>query len=214
MRLQSRIHLALLLGIFLLAGCGGGTAEFSGSIKGQAFNPTGTVFAYMDTAKSGTARPLVIVATWVSVDPLRSFDDYGSEHKLALQKEFANKDALVFAFLDSGNAKIGTTYLTNANLQGWLGLDANKGDAHEPSQLNNSRQAQLNLRVILSKLDLSSAYPMVEGELCFFFGTELVRATFSTPIYVQDADLKKAKATLLALAEKSSFANERPLLAQ
>lgn len=98
--------------VFLLAalatamGCRFGEAHFTTSFDGVAFDPGGTVFAYLDERDADLVEdpdPRVVVAmTWIVFDPQSDLNDLDGPSLSAMSHELAVRDTLVLVFPHQG----------------------------------------------------------------------------------------------------------------
>jgi len=118
----SRLFAALALAaVAATSGCRFGQAAFTGNIDGRAFDPTGTVFAYVDEHDDALVqdkRPRVVVAmTWIVFDPERDLNDVDGSTLEDMAHEMRLRDALALVFDDQGVLSSGQTHegISDAN---------------------------------------------------------------------------------------------------
>ena len=93
------------------SGCRFGEAHFDGSIQGRTFDPTGTVFAYVDAHDDNLVedrRPRVAVAmTWIAFNPAGDLNDLDGAALEGYGHELRLRDTLSLVFDDQGALKAG-----------------------------------------------------------------------------------------------------------
>lgn len=117
MRVTARLSLLMAAGalaVLSLTGCRFGSAGFSGDFDGRAFDPGGTVFAYVDEhddALATEARPRVaIVMTWIVFDPGADLNDFSGSELEDMKHEAELRDAFALVFDDQGDITSGASF--------------------------------------------------------------------------------------------------------
>lgn len=97
-----------------LTGCRFGEARFTTSFDDTAFDPGGTVFAYLDERDADLVEdqdPRVVVAmTWIVFDPQSDLNDLDGAALSAMAHEMAVRDALVLVFDRQGDVDAGEEF--------------------------------------------------------------------------------------------------------
>ncbi len=105
--LRSSLLLSVVCSLILLSGCRFGGASFTGDLGGQAFEPGGTVFAYVDESDDNFVaedRPrVVVVMTWIVFDPTLELNDRSGSDLEDMSHEAALRDAMALVFDDQGD---------------------------------------------------------------------------------------------------------------
>ena len=114
MRSKVMVAAASLLAACGLCGCRFGEAGFSGDLGGRAFDPGGTVFAYVDKRDDNLveeARPRVaVVMTWLIFDPQGDLNDLEGSELEDHKHELRLRDAIALVFADQGQLVPGTQF--------------------------------------------------------------------------------------------------------
>lgn len=98
----------------LLTGCHFGEARFEGDLGDRAFDPGGTVFAYVDARDDNLveeARPrVVVVMTWLAFNPEGDLNDLEGSALEDYKHELQLRDALALVFDDQAEVLPGATF--------------------------------------------------------------------------------------------------------
>lgn len=106
--------IALMSVALLAAGCHFGEARFDGDLGGRAFDPGGTVFAYVDAHDDNLveeARPrVVVVMTWIAFDPEGDLNHLQGAELEDYKHELRLRDALALVFDDQADVVAGESF--------------------------------------------------------------------------------------------------------
>jgi hypothetical protein len=96
------------------AGCRFGEAQFQSTVTGRSFDPTGTVFAYLDATDDNLEidkDPRVAVAlTWIVFDPTSDLNDLDGSALADYSHELKLRDALALVFDHQSLVTAGATF--------------------------------------------------------------------------------------------------------
>ena len=100
--------------VVALAGCRTGATHFDSTVSGRAFDPAGTVFAYLDAHDDALVEdknPRVAVAmTWIIFDPNSDLNDLEGSALADYSHELKLRDALSLVFAAQGDVKAGAKF--------------------------------------------------------------------------------------------------------
>lgn len=93
----------------VLSACRFGQAQFTSTLEGRTFDPTGTVFSYLDATDAAGATdddpPVAIGMTWAVFDPASDLNDLDGAGLEELRHEIALRDAFSLVFAKQGKMK-------------------------------------------------------------------------------------------------------------
>ena len=94
-----------------VTGCRTGDASFESTVPGRAFDPNGTVFAYLDEHDDNLVKddnPRVVVAmTWVIFDPQGDLNDLEGSALEEMKHELVLRDAVSLVFAEQKGVDAG-----------------------------------------------------------------------------------------------------------
>lgn len=105
----------LVLLVVALAGCRYGSAGFEGTLGDRPFEPTGTVFSYVDARDEALAvdddadPPVAIAMTWLVFDPTADLGDEDGARLAALAHELRLRDALSLVVARQSLVEVGAS---------------------------------------------------------------------------------------------------------
>jgi hypothetical protein len=102
MRAHSLLAVGLVACVVASTGCRYGQASFTSTVPGRAFEPDGTVFAYLDEHDSALVEDkdprVVVVATWIIFDPTGDLNDLEGSALEEMRHELTLRDAFALVF--------------------------------------------------------------------------------------------------------------------
>jgi hypothetical protein len=170
--------LATTIALALVSGCRFGQAGFEGSLGERAFDPSGTVFGYLDARDDNlderdTSR-VGVAMTWLIFDPTSDLNDLPGDELENYRHELRLRDALSLVFADSGAVTPGATFESVVEGGSELGDGALRARIHlAPERLTASSTyagfvpygARRKVNVSLDEARLLEDGPLLSGSI-------------------------------------------------
>ena len=166
----------LLLLVLLSGGCRFGAAEFGTDLDDVVFDPSGTVFSYLDARDNDLVEdtdPRVAVAlTWIVFDPASDLSDKDGASLAAMAHEMELRDALSIVFDHQGSVDKGEVFTVTKEGDAIVGGDRLDFRLHlAPERLySNSSYEEIvplgsrrTLQVTIDEASFNEPTPIVAG---------------------------------------------------
>jgi hypothetical protein len=127
------------------AGCRFGGASFEGLLADRPFEPTGTVFGYVDAHDEAlvvddTDPPVAIAATWLVFDPTSDLADLDGSELESYAHELRLRDALSLVFAKRSDVGLGAAFTSTVEAGAETGDGALRARVHlAPERLDASK---------------------------------------------------------------------------
>jgi len=176
--MAQRFASVLLLSVSALSGCRFGESAFSTNVDALAFDPSGTVFSYLDAHDADLAEdtdPRVAVAmTWIVFDPGSDLSDHDGASLVGMAHEMELRDALSIVF--DHQSAVDTDAVLTVSKEGDDIVDGEGLDFHlhlAPERLSSTSSyeeivplgSRRTLEVTVDAATFNDASPVVAGRV-------------------------------------------------